>query len=162
MTRNTRDAETRDAEIRGAQSRDLETRDAQTRDLEAREMFDTDYVSLLDIPHEVRREGYDCRWVRYRVGNERDNQFEMAIRRGYEPIPLERVPNKYRLDFISGDEVSSKYFTAKDTVLMERPNVYTKRDIAKLNETNQLKIRSLRGVTDGYENATTFQPINGF
>lgn len=123
------------------------SRDAETRINEMLESYDMAYVSPLDIPHSVKKEGHSYAWVRKDVRGEADSRVEEMASKGWAPVPADRAPS-FALDPLDRNPLSKKFFCYKDLLLMERPEVFSKRETAAFNKLNEDKLKSLRGVSN--------------
>lgn len=106
-----------------------------------------DYVSPLDIPENLKKDGYDYSWVSYSIRGEATFNVEQKMREGWTVVPVSRA-KEYATDFIGRNPVGKKYITYKDVVLMERPVALGEKDRLRLAQINSHQIRSLRGVSN--------------
>lgn len=136
------------------------TRDSETRIHEERPEYSMEYMSPLSIPFGVQKEGYTCRWVNTGIKGEANFRVEEMAAKGWTLVPADRAPGR-TFDPLGRNPLSNKYIAYKDVILMERPDVYTKRETEAFNYLNSNKIKSLRGVTMGNGN-NTVASINSF
>lgn len=112
-----------------------------------REQQDMKYVSPLNVPKKIKKEGFEYKWVPYHLRGEDTFDVEQKMREGWEPVPVSRA-QEYAADFLGRNPAGKKYITYKDVVLMERPEELGKRDNEIFNELNANQIKSLRGVSN--------------
>lgn len=136
------------------------TRDSEARIHEERPEYSMDYLSPLDVPFGVKKEGYSYRWVNTGIKNEPNFRVEEMAAKGWTLVPNDRAPGR-SFDPLGRNPLSNKYIAYKDVILMERPDIYCKRDTEAFNYKNANTIKSLRGVTMGNGNGTVAS-INSF
>jgi hypothetical protein len=125
------------------------TREGENRANEMLESYSMGYVSGLDIPASVKKEGYSYAWVRSNLRGQMDGRVEEMAEQGWELVPADRA-KKASLDPLDRNPLAKKYFCRKDLILMERPEEFSRRETEALNRLNENKIRSLRGVSNDY------------
>jgi hypothetical protein len=136
------------------------TRDSEARIHEERPEYSMDYMSPLSIPFGVEREGFTQRWVNTGIKGEANFRVEEMASKGWTLVPADRAPGR-TLDPLGRNPLSGKYIAYKDVILMERPDIYTKKETEAFNYLNANKIRSLRGVASGNSNNSVAY-INSF
>jgi hypothetical protein len=136
------------------------TRDSETRIHEERQEYSMGYTSPLSIPFGVEKEGYSYRWVNTGIKGEANFRVEEMAGKGWTLVPADRAPNR-TFDPLGRNPFSGKYIAHKDVILMERPDIYSKKETEAFNRMNESKIKSLRGVTMG-EGKGTIASINSF
>ncbi len=114
---------------------------------ELRPQINMDYLSPLDVPEGVKKEGFSYAWVRKSIRGEDDYRVEQMAARGWTPVPADRCPGM-SLDPLNRNVLSKEFVCYKDVLLMERPSVYSEREEEYLNQLNRNKLKSLRGVSD--------------
>lgn len=114
---------------------------------EIRPVMHMEYLSPLEIPAAVKREGYTQAWVRKSVRGEDDFRVEEMVAKGWTPVPASRSPG-LSLDPLNRNPLSKNFICYKDVLLMERPQIYSEREGQALDRLNRSKIRSLRGVQE--------------
>lgn len=138
------------------------TRDTETRAHEMRETYDMDYVSPFTLPKGVAKDGYSYAWVRMSIKGQDDYRVEEMAAKGWTPVPSDRAPN-FSFDPLERNPLGRKYMTYKDVLLMERPEIFSKKEEARFNEMNANKIKSLRGVSNDIGSfARPLSSINSF
>jgi len=138
------------------------TRENETRIHEIRESYDMDYISPLSIPPGVKKEGYSYAFVRKEIKGQDDFRVEEMAAKGWTPVPADRAPN-YSFDPLDRNPLSKKYICYKDVLLMERPDIFSKKETERFNEHNANKIKSLRGVSNDIGSfARPLNSINSF
>ncbi len=143
--------------LREIESRVNET--AQTRESEARthdmiEEYSMSYISPLDIPRGVKKDGYSYYWACTNIRGEAVFDVERLAARGWTLVPSDRAPN-YTHDPLGRNPYCGKYIATKDLILMERPEIYLKRERDAFHHQNHMRVKSLRGVRDSYGNIST-------
>lgn len=133
--------------VRPARKRVRPSRARPVKREEMRDVMHMDYLSPLEIPAAVKREGYTQAWVRKSVRGEDDFRVEEMVARGWTPIPSSRCPG-LSLDPLNRNPLSKNFICYKDVLLMERPQIYSDREWQALDRLNRSKIRSLRGVQE--------------
>ena len=138
------------------------TRDSETREHEMLESYNMDYLSPLSIPEGVKKEGYSYAWVRKEVRGQDDFRVEEMAAKGWTPVPADRAPS-FSFDPLDRNPLSKRFFTHKDLILMERPEIFSKKETAAFNALNANKLKSLRGVSDDMGSfASPIRSINSF
>jgi hypothetical protein len=138
------------------------TREAETRSHEMLEIYDLDYANPLSIPPGVAKEGYVYHWARKDIRGESDYRVEVLASQGWTPVPTERM-NKAFVDPLGRNPLAQQFSVFKDVLLMERPEMLSKRATAKFNELNANKLKSLRGVSNDIGSfASPINSINSF
>ncbi len=122
------------------------TRDEEIRNNEILENWNPNPIAIFDLPPGVYKEDYDFHWARLRIRGERDNRVEELVSRGWKLVPGSRSPNRY-IDPLSEDSLSKDFIIKNDTILMERPSIYSKREQEYYNKLNEQKTRSLPGMS---------------
>lgn len=138
------------------------SRDSETRINEMLESYDMDYASPLSLPPGVQKEGYSYYWAPKGVRGEENFEVERLAARGWTLVPVDRAPS-YSFDPLKRNPLSEKYICYKDVILMERPDIFSKKETAAFNALNANKLKSLRGVSDDLGSfATPIRSINSF
>jgi len=123
------------------------TRDSEKRIHEKREEYNMDFLSPLDLPPGVAKEGYSYHFVNTAIKGDNTFRVEEMAAKGWTPVPADRS-SRAVLDPLDRNPLSKKYISYKDVILMERPEIYSKKETAAFNHLNNNKIRSLRGVSN--------------
>lgn len=138
------------------------SRESETRPNEMLDEYNMDYVSPLSLPPGVAKEGYSYYWASKGVRGEEDFEVERLAAKGWTLVPVDRAP-AYSFDPLKRNPLSAEYICYKDVILMERPEVFSKRETAAFNELNANKIKSLRGVSNDIGSfARPLNSINSF
>lgn len=138
------------------------TREAENRANEMMETYSMNYVSGLEIPASMKKEGYNYAWVRSNLRGEMDGRVEEMAAKGWELVPADRAKNA-ALDPLDRNPMAKKFYCKKDLILMERPEEFSRRETEVLNRLNENKIRSLRGVSNDIGSfASPIKSINSF
>jgi hypothetical protein len=138
------------------------TRDSETRDNEMLLEYNMDYISPLSLPPGVAKEGYSYYWAAKDIRGEENYEVERLAAKGWTLVPTDRAP-EYSFDPLKRNPLSSEYICYKDVILMERPEVFSKRETAAFNALNENKIKSLRGVSNDIGSfASPIRSINSF
>ena len=155
MTKNkvisSRESEQRSHNTRDSESRTSSTREADLRSHTMRNDYDMDYISPLDIPASVKKDGYSYRWVNTSIKGEENYRIDEMAAKGWTLVPVDRSPN-IAFDPLGRNPLSKQYICYKDVVLMEIPSVYSDRERVRLDAINRNKIKSLRGVSNDVGN----------
>jgi hypothetical protein len=146
-----RASEKRSNSTRDVDSRAHDTREAELRSNTMHDQFDMDYISPLDIPDSVKKDGYSYRWVNTSIKGEQNYRIDEMVAKGWTLVPVDRNPNVV-YDPLGRNPLSSQYICYKDVVLMERPSIYSDRERQRLDDINRNKIKSLRGVSNDLGN----------
>lgn len=102
-------------------------RDEETRDAELHPEYNFEYICPYDLPPGVYREGYRFHYGRHKVRGETDYRLENLLRKGWELVPASRRTDK-PVEMLNSDPLSEKYIYIKGCVLLERPEIYSKRE----------------------------------
>jgi hypothetical protein len=138
------------------------TREAETRANEIMETYNMNYVSGLEIPASMKKEGYSYAWVRSNLRGEMDGRVEEMAAKGWELVAADRAKSA-ALDPLDRNPIAKKYICRGDLILMERPEEFSKRETEALRRLNENKIRSLRGVSNDIGSfAAPTRSINSF
>lgn len=155
MTKNkvisSRESEQRSHNTRDSETRMSSTRESDLRSHAMRDDYDMNYISPLDIPASVEKDGYSYRWVNTSIKGEENYRIDEMAAKGWTLVPVDRSPN-IAFDPLGRNPLSKQYICYKDVVLMERPAVYSDRERARLDTINRNKIKSLRGVSNDVGN----------
>lgn len=134
------------------------TRETRTeKEIEMLENYDMDYADPLSIPPEVIKDGYVYHWARKDVKGANDYRVETLSSRKWTPVPRARA-NKSYVDPLGRAASDHSFIEHKDTILMERPAIYSQRDTERHNQITDNKLKSLRGVAD--DHGTFDRPSN--
>lgn len=138
------------------------SREAEKRSHETLETYDLDYTNPLFIPAAVKKEGYVYHWARKDIRGESDYRIEVLSSQGWTPVPMDRINNAFA-DPLERNPMSTKFSVFKDVLLMERPEIYSKKAAEQFNELNANKLKSLRGVSNDISGfAKPLNSINSF
>lgn len=130
------------------------TRLAESRQNEMLKQYNMEYISPLDMPHGVARDGFRYCWA----NKDAPHQVEMMCRQGWEVVSSDRAPS-YALDPLKRNENYNAFFWWGDAILMEIPEILHQRMRAHNQAMADAPIRSLQGVyTDTSVHAS---PIRG-
>jgi hypothetical protein len=125
----------------------LPSRKRSMRREEMRPQIHMDYLSPLEIPHSMRKEGYSYAWIRKSIRGEDDFRVEQMAARGWTPVPSSRCP-ALSFDPLDRNPLSKNFICYKDLLLMERPSVHSQREEEAFHRMNHHRLNSLRGVAD--------------
>lgn len=114
---------------------------------ELRPQFRMNYLSPLEIPAAVKKDGYSYAWIRKSIRDEDDFRVEQMASRGWTPVPSSRAPG-FSLDPLDRNPLAKNFICYKDLLLMERPSVYSQREEEAFHRMNHHRLTSLRGVVD--------------
>jgi len=128
------------------------TRDEETRDMHLSENFKFGNANPYDLPRGVFREGYSFHWGRTYVKGLIDNNLEHLMRKGWELVPASRTTGT-SLAPLNRNPLSKEFICTYDTILMERPIDYRKREIKEEQRITEEKTRLLPGI--GYTDLDT-------
>ncbi len=137
------------------------TRDDETRDKELLEEWDFELSNPFDLPPGVWREGFDFHYARRDVKGQTDYRIEDLMRRGWKLVPASRAVNTY-VDPLSQNSYSKDFINKRDTILMERPTVYAKREQDALKKSIVDRTRALPGVERDTATFSTRNSISSF
>ncbi len=84
--------------------------------------YNMGYVSPTDLPHGLARDGYEYYWASKDIRGEITYEVEQLCAKGWELIPSDRCPG-YNPDPLKRNPYSSQYFTYRDVILLERPQI---------------------------------------
>lgn len=140
------------------------TRESEKRIHEALPSHRMEYSHPMEaIVEAVRKPGYRYRWARREICGEADYDVEASINKGWVLVPIDRLPGGLNLDPLNRNPIAKQFICYKDVILMERPEEFSIREERALNEFNENKIRSLRGVSnDTGFSSTPVKTINSF
>lgn len=109
------------------------------------------YVSPLDLPPGVAKDGFAYHWATMSIRGEPNHDVDAMAREGWMMVPIERAP-RYSCDPLGRNELGSKFFTYKGAVLMEREKELCDRKTAYMNQRARDKIVALMGEEGGLKN----------
>jgi hypothetical protein len=99
-----------------------ETRALDTRKADkdpTRIKYDMNYMSSTDIPDHVKQPGFEYYWERHSIRGQTDSALDFALRRRWQPVPIERDPGRFS-DILDRNPLSRKYICQGDVILLER------------------------------------------
>lgn len=139
------------------------TREEETRNDEMLESYNMGYVSPLSVPPGVQKEGFSYYWAPKGIRGEEDYEVERLAAQGWTLVPASRAPAGYSLDPLKRNPLSTEYICYKDVILMERPEIFSRRETEAFNKLNANKLKSLRGVSDDLGSfSSPIRSINSF
>lgn len=98
-------------------SRGLDCRKGDSK--ENRPVYNMKYVSMTYVPEHVKKNGYTYFWERTSIKGGADSALDASIRRGWQPVPLDRDPSLFS-DILDRNPLSRKYICKGDVILLER------------------------------------------
>jgi len=131
------------------------TRLAESRANEALKQYNMEYISPLDLPHGVARDGYRYCWANRQV----PHQIENMVRQGWEIVPSDRCPS-FSIDPLKRNENMSNYIWYMDVLLMEIPDFLAQKAGAYIQAKADHAINGLEGVTSDF--MAPVRQINSF
>lgn len=137
------------------------TRDDETRDKELLEEWSFEYANPFDLPPGVKQDGFDYHWARRDVKGATDYRIEDLMRRGWKLVPAGRAENTY-IDPLSINSYSKDFINRRDTILMERPSIFAKRENEELKKRIVDRTRALPGVERDTATFSTRNNISSF
>jgi hypothetical protein len=137
------------------------TRDDETRDKELLEEWTFELINPFDLPPGVYREGFDFHWARRDVRGITDYRIEDLMRKGWKLVPANRAENMY-IDPLSQNNYSKDFINRRDTILMERPSIYAKREKDAERKLIKDRTRALPGVEPDTATFSTRNSISSF
>lgn len=129
------------------------TRLAESRSNEMLKQYNMEYVSPLDMPEGVAREGFKYAWANKNT----PHQVENMCRQGWEVVPSDRT-SAYAIDPLKRNQIYSDFIWYKDAILMEIPEILHQRIQAYNQSLADNKIRGLQGV---HTDTPWMSPIRG-
>lgn len=84
--------------------------------------YNMNYVSSTDLPDHVKKEGFDYYWERTSIRGQIDSALDAAIRRGWNPVPVDRDPGRFS-DVLDRNPLSRKFICQGDVILLEREQI---------------------------------------
>jgi hypothetical protein len=140
----------------------ISTREHETRLHEKRVEYNMGYVSPLDVPDCVKKDGFTQVWVPTEVRGAPTRQVEQMAARGWTLVPADRAPD-FSFDPLKRTPLASQYICSAELILMERPTIYSDRDREYRNRMNESKINNLPGVANDMSTfASPIKTINTF
>lgn len=160
---SSRESEQRSHNTRDSETRAFATRESEQRSHAMRNDYSMDYISPLDVPDSIKKDGYSYRWVNISIKGEENYRIDDMAAKGWTLVPVDRNPN-VAFDPLGRNPLSKQYVCYKDVVLMERPTVYSDRERERLDAFNRNRIKSLRGVSNdiGQMSHATTTSIDSF
>lgn len=137
------------------------TRDDEARDNELLAEWNFEYANPFDLPSGVWQEGFDFHWARRDVKGATDYRIEDLMRRGWKLVPASRSTSTY-IDPFSQNSLSKDFINKKDTILMERPSIFAKREDEALKKQIADRTRSLPGIERDTATFSTRNSISSF
>ncbi len=134
------------------------TRLAESRTNEMLKQYNMGYVSPLDLPPGVAREGYRYCWMNREIPHE----VETMARQGWELVPSDRC-SVYSVDPLKRNENMNSYIWYKDVILMEIPEILAQKASAYVQAKTDHAVNSLPGVANDMNAfGTPIRQINSF
>jgi len=121
------------------QSRGLDVRAADKED--KRSKYNMNYVSSTDIPNHVKKDGFDYYWERTSIRGQLDSALDAAIRRGWNPVPIDRDPGRFN-DVLERNPLSRKFICQGDVILLEREQVISESEKQANNKLSMERLTS--------------------
>ena len=121
------------------QSRGVDVRASDTED--KRSKYNMNYVSSTDIPDHVKKDGFDYYWERTSIRGQLDSALDAAIRRGWNPVPIDRDPNRFS-DVLERNPLSRKFICQGDVILLEREQVISESEKQASNKLSMERLTS--------------------
>lgn len=138
------------------------TREEEARQHEMLESYNMGYISPLSLPPGVAKEGFSYYWAPKGIRGEENYEVERLAAQGWTLVPVSRAPT-YSFDPLKRNPLSTEYICYKDVILMERPEIFSRRETEAFNKLNANKLKSLRGVSDDLGSfASPIRSINSF
>jgi hypothetical protein len=131
------------------------TRLAESRSNEMLKQYNMEYISPLDMPPGVARDGYRNAWANKEV----PHQIENMVRQGWQIVPSDRAPS-YIVDPMKRNENMSSYIWYMDVMLMEIPDYLAQKAAAYKQARADNALSGLEGVTTDF--AAPMRQINSF
>ena len=79
------------------------------------------YISSTDIPDSIKQQGFEYYWERHSIRGQADSALDMALRRGWKPVPITRDPGRF-CDILNRNPLAREYICQGDIILLEREN----------------------------------------
>lgn len=130
--------------------RDAETRDAESRDYDFNDVQFLNKDDPYYVPPHLKKDGYTYRYVRIDVRGYNDYNIEKAMRDGYTPVPNDRGGVVID-DPLGRNRHGNKYVTIIDSMLMERPAIFSEREREELHKVNASTMGNLNGVVNSWD-----------
>ena len=89
--------------------------------------YNMNYVSSTDLPDHVKKEGFDYYWERTSIRGQIDSALDAAIRKGWNPVPVDRDPGRFS-DILDRNPLSRKFICQGDVILLEREQVISENE----------------------------------
>jgi len=83
--------------------------------------YNMNYISSTDIPDSVKQPGFEYYWERHSIRGAADSALDMALRRGWKPVPITRDPGRF-CDILNRNPLAREYICQGDIILLEREN----------------------------------------
>ena len=131
------------------------TRLGESRTNEMLKQYNMEYVSPLELPPGVARDGYKYYWANKDI----PHQVETLVRKGWEIVPSDRCPS-YSVDPLKRNENMNSYIWYIDLILMEIPEVLAQKERAYVQARADHAINSLEGVSTDF--SSSIKQINSF
>jgi hypothetical protein len=134
--------------------------DRVNREDEMREECYMGYFSPFSVVDKIREEGKSYRFARKSILGQNDYRVEELAMQGWVPVSAEKIPGAFKADPLGRNPMANDFYCYKDTILMERPEIYSEREREQLRRKNIDIIRNLRGVSDDYyANVSPFRTV---
>lgn len=139
------------------------TRESEKRDHNMLMEYSMGYVSPLDLPRGLARDGYTYYWAARELAGQPTYEVEELCARGWEIVPSDRCPH-YNSDPLKRHPYSSQYLCYKGLILMERPEIYHFKEQEALYRFNNHRLNSLEGVKQDMPSmrSSAFRTITSF
>lgn len=101
-----------------------------------------EYRSPLDIPQELRKDGFEQHWATMSIRGKDNFDVEEKARQGFRMISTDHCP-QFAVDPLGRNELGNKFYTCKGQVLMEREKEIGERKRARDNQIATDKVRAI-------------------
>ena len=121
------------------------TRSSELRQNNMIKEYNMGYVSPLDLPPGVARDGFKYVWEQRECRGEATYRVEMLASQGWNLVPSDRAP-RFSIDPLKRNPVSNQYICWRDLILMEAPAELVERKEEYFNNITREQLNAIEGV----------------
>lgn len=118
------------------------TRETETREHEMRPSPELSNINLRTLPRGVQKDGYEYWWTRAIEG---DSCLSEKLSKGWSIVPTERAQSDSYIHPFEMNSERKKCIWRQDTILMERPSIYSQYEKDIQNRQGVTSTREIKG-----------------
>lgn len=121
------------------------TRSSELRQNNMMKQYNMGYVSPLDLPPGVAREGFKYSWEQRECHGQPNHRIEMLASQGWTLVPSDRAP-MFSVDPLKRNPISNQYLCYKDLILMEAHEELAEMKERYYNDMTREQLNNIEGV----------------